>query len=104
MSEGEAQLLALSRIFLADPSVVLLDEPSSRLDPATEALVEQATTRLLAGRTAVVIAHRLESLAHVDDVAVLEHGRVVEHGPRAKLAADPTSRFSRLLQPAGAQS
>jgi len=104
MSEGEAQLLALSRIFLADPSVVLLDEPSSRLDPATEALVEEATTRLLAGRTAVVIAHRLESLAHVDDVAVIEGGRVVEHGPRAVLAADPTSRFSRLLRPVGTES
>lgn len=103
MSEGEAQLLALSRIFLADPSVVLLDEPSSRLDPATEGLVERATARLLAGRTAVVIAHRLESLAHVDDVAVLEGGRVVEHGPRELLAADPTSRFVRLLQPSGTQ-
>jgi len=102
MSAGEAQLLALSRIFLADPAVVLLDEPSSRLDPATEFLVEQATTRLLSGRTAVVIAHRLASLVHVDDIAVLEDGRVVEHGPYAALAADPESRFSRLLQPAEA--
>ena len=94
MSAGEAQLLALSRIFLADPGLVILDEPSSRLDPATEHLVEQATARLLAGRTAVVIAHRLASLVHVDDIAVLEDGRVVEHGPRAALAADPASRFS----------
>jgi ABC-type multidrug transport system fused ATPase/permease subunit len=52
----------------------------------------------------VVIAHRLESLAHVDDVAVLDGGRVVEHGPRVTLAADPTSRFFRLLQPVGPQS
>ena len=102
MSAGEAQLLALSRIFLADPAVILLDEPSSRLDPATEFLVEQATTRLLAGRTAVVIAHRLASLTHVDDIAVLEGGRVVEHGPRSVLAADPMSRFSCLLLPTGA--
>jgi ABC-type multidrug transport system fused ATPase/permease subunit len=102
MSAGEAQLLALSRIFLADPAIVLLDEPSSRLDPATEYLVEQATARLLAGRTAVVIAHRLASLAHVDDIAVLEDGHVVEHGPRAALAADPDSHFSRLLQPIAA--
>jgi ABC-type multidrug transport system fused ATPase/permease subunit len=100
MSAGEAQLLALSRAFLADPAVVVLDEPSSRLDPATEALVEAATARLLAGRTAIVIAHRLAALATVDDVAVLDHGRVVEHGPRAVLAADPTSVFSQLLDPA----
>jgi ABC-type multidrug transport system fused ATPase/permease subunit len=99
MSAGEAQLLALSRIFLRDPSVVLLDEPSSRLDPATEQLVEEATARLLAGRTAVVIAHRVASLLHVDDVAVLEDGRVVEHGRRAALADDPASLFSQLLQP-----
>jgi ATP-binding cassette subfamily B protein len=99
MSAGEAQLLALSRIFLFDPAVVLLDEPSSRLDPATEHLVEEATARLLATRTAVVIAHRVESLRHVDDIAVLEDGRVVEFGPREQLVADPASRFSRLLQP-----
>lgn len=99
MSAGEAQLLALSRIFLADPAIVVLDEPSSRLDPATERLVEEATTRLMHGRTAVVIAHRLAALTHVDDVAVLEDGRVIEHGPRDLLAADPASSFSRLLQP-----
>jgi ABC-type multidrug transport system fused ATPase/permease subunit len=102
MSAGEAQLLALSRVFLADPEVVVLDEPSSRLDPATEKLVEAATARLLAGRTAIVIAHRLTALATVDDIAVLEDGRVVEHGPRASLANDPTSAFSRLLDPASA--
>lgn len=99
MSAGEAQLLALTRVFLTDPSVVLLDEPSSRLDPGTEHLVEEATSRLLAGRTSVVIAHRVESLRHVDHVAVLDDGRVVEYGPRAELAADPASRFSQLLQP-----
>jgi ABC-type multidrug transport system fused ATPase/permease subunit len=104
MSAGEAQLLALARIFLADPSVVLLDEPTSRLDPATEELVEKATARLLRGRTGVVIAHRLASPVHVDDVAVLENGRVVEHGPREALAADPASRFFRLLQPSEARS
>ena len=99
MSAGEAQLLALSRVFLSDPSVVLLDEPSSRLDPATEHLVEEATTRLLAGRTSVVIAHRVASLRHVDAVAVLENGRVVEYGRREDLAGDPDSVFSHLLQP-----
>jgi ABC-type multidrug transport system fused ATPase/permease subunit len=103
MSAGEAQLLALSRVFLADPAVVVLDEPSSRLDPETERLIEVATARLLAGRTGIVIAHRLAALATVDDVAVLEHGRVVEHGPRTELAADPNSAFARLLEPRKAQ-
>lgn len=102
MSAGEAQLLALSRVFLADPAVVVLDEPSSRLDPTTERLVEVATARLLEGRTAIVIAHRVAALTHVDDVAVLQGGRLVEHGPRAALAADPRSAFAQLLDPTSA--
>jgi ABC-type multidrug transport system fused ATPase/permease subunit len=97
VSAGEAQLLAFARVFLADPGLVILDEASSRLDPATELLIDRAVDRMLAGRTAVVIAHRLSSLERVDDIAVLEGGRVVEHGPRAALAADPSSRFGALL-------
>jgi ATP-binding cassette, subfamily B, bacterial len=97
LSAGEAQLLAFARVFLADPGVVILDEASSRLDPATEQLIEHATDRLLRDRTAIVIAHRLSSLDRVDDVAVLEAGRIVEYGPRDELAADATSRFGRLL-------
>jgi ATP-binding cassette subfamily B protein len=99
MSAGEAQLLALARLFLADPDVVVLDEPSSRLDPVTEERVEQATTRLMHGRTCIVIAHRLAALAHVDAVAVLEDGRVVEPGTRVALEADPESRLRQLLAP-----
>jgi ATP-binding cassette subfamily B protein len=97
LSAGEAQLLALARAFLADPGLVVLDEPSSRLDPATEALIEEAIGRLLRGRTAVVIAHRLSSLDRVDEIAVVEDGALVEYGPRAELVADPDSRFSGLL-------
>ena len=97
LSAGEAQLLAFARVLLADPGLVILDEATSRLDPATEALVVRAVTKLLHGRTAVVIAHRLASLDRVDDVAVIEHGRIVEHAPREELAADPSSRFAHLL-------
>ena len=97
LSAGEAQLLAFARVLLADPGLVILDEATSRLDPATEALVDRAVTRLLRGRTAVVIAHRLASLDRVDEIAVLEHGHVVEHGSREALAADPSSRFAHLL-------
>lgn len=102
LSAGEAQLLALARAFLADPGLVVLDEASSRLDPATERRIERSVDRLLDGRTGVIIAHRLSSLARVDKIAVVADGRVVEYGHRADLVADPGSRFSRLLELAGA--
>jgi ABC-type multidrug transport system fused ATPase/permease subunit len=98
ISGGEAQLLAFARAFLKDPGLVILDEASSRLDPATETLLESAIDRLLQGRTGIVIAHRLRTVQRADDILILEAGRVVEYGPRERLAADPNSRFSRLLR------
>lgn len=98
LSAGEAQLLAFTRIFLADPGLVILDEASSRLDPATEQLIEQATSKLLAGRTAIIIAHRLGTIQRADDIMVLEDGRILEQGARIDLANDPDSRFSYLLK------
>jgi len=98
LSAGEAQLLAFTRVFLKDPSLVVLDEASSRLDPATERLIERAVGRLLEGRTGVVIAHRLGTVQRADAILILEDGRVVEHGPRESLVADPRSRFSTLLR------
>lgn len=97
LSAGEAQLLAFARCFLADPSVVILDEASSRLDPATEQLIESAITKLLHNRTGVIIAHRLDTVERADDILILENGRIVEHGARLRLIADPSSRFSTLL-------
>ncbi len=98
LSAGQAQLLAFTRVFLRDPKLVVLDEASSRLDPATEHLLERAIDRLLAGRTAIIIAHRLRTVQRADDILILENGRVLEYGPRAALAQDPASRFARLLQ------
>ncbi len=98
LSAGEAQLLAFARVFLKDPGLVILDEASSRLDPSTEALMERAVDRLFAGRTGVVIAHRLKTVQRADDILILEDGCVVEYGPRQTLASDPTSRFYSLLQ------
>jgi ATP-binding cassette subfamily B protein len=98
LSAGEAQLLAFTRIFLKDPGLVILDEASSRLDPATEQRIEHAVGRLLAGRTGIIIAHRLGTVARADDILILDSGRVVEIGERVRLAADPGSRFSRLLE------
>lgn len=102
LSAGEGQLLAFSRVFLQRPGLVLLDEPSSRLDPATEALVATATERLFAGRTVVLVAHRLDTLRTVDKIMVVDSGRIVEHGDRAGLANDPTSVFNGLLRAAEA--
>lgn len=96
LSAGEAQMVSLARAFLADPSVVILDEASARLDPATERVLDLAIDRLLRDRTAVVIAHRLATIDRVSDVLVMEGGAVVEWGPRAALAADPQSRYARL--------
>jgi len=98
LSAGQAQLLAFTRVFLRDPGVVVLDEASSRLDPATEALLERAVDHLLENRTAILIAHRLETVARADDIVILEDGRVIEYGERAALIRDPNSRFSRLLE------
>jgi len=98
LSAGQSQLLALARAFLADPGVVILDEASSRLDPATEALLERAVDRLLAGRTAILIAHRLSTVRRADRIAILEDGRVIESGEREALARDPHSRLARLLE------
>lgn len=98
LSAGEAQLLAFVRIFLQDPEVIVLDEASSRLDPATEHLIERAIDQLLEGRTAIVIAHRLSTVHRADEILILEAGRVLEHGERIALAQDPTSYFHDLLR------
>ncbi len=98
VSAGQAQLLAFARIFLRDPGLVILDEASSRLDPATEVLIERAVDRLLEARTGVIIAHRLATVERADDILILERGRVAEYGPRSGLAADPASRFASLLR------
>ncbi len=98
LSAGQAQLLAFARVFLAAPDLVILDEASSRLDPATEQLIEHAVDLLLAGRTGVVIAHRLNTVQRADEILILEDGHIREHGERAHLAADPDSHFYHLLQ------
>lgn len=98
LSAGEAQLLAFTRIFLADPGLVILDEASSRLDPATERLIERAVDRLLENRTGIIVAHRLGTVQRADDILILQDGCVQEYGARATLAADPNSRFYALLQ------
>ncbi len=86
-SSGERQLVALVRALVADPTVIVLDEATSNLDPETEGKVEAALDRLLSGRTAIVIAHRLRTVKRADRVVVLDGGRIAEQGPPDALLA-----------------
>jgi ATP-binding cassette, subfamily B, bacterial len=99
LSAGEAQLLAFARVFLPDPGLVVLDEATSRLDPLTESLVEKTTERLLAGRTAVIIAHRLRTVSKVDRVLVMGEGGALELGSRTELEAIPHQSGGGSSQP-----
>lgn len=98
LSAGEAQLLAFARVFLKDPGLVILDEPSSRLDPATERKINRAVEHLLKDRTGIIIAHRLDTVEKVDSIMILDSGEILEHGARAELVSDQESQFSKLLK------
>jgi ATP-binding cassette subfamily B protein len=98
LSAGEAQLLAFARVFLKGSEVLILDEASSRLDRSTEQMIERAVDRLVQDRTVIIIAHHLVTIQRCDEIMILEHGRIVEHGDREKLAADETTRFHKLLE------
>jgi ATP-binding cassette subfamily B protein len=97
LSAGEAQLLALARVWLRNPDLLVLDEATARVDPDTESRLETAISALMCGRTTLVIAHRLSTLRSVDEILVFDHGRVVEHGARVDLIGDDDSKFANLL-------
>ncbi|MCA1720321.1 MAG: ATP-binding cassette domain-containing protein, partial [Actinobacteria bacterium] len=103
LSAGEEQLVAFARLLVRDVQVVVLDEATARMDPVTEARVVRAADRLLVGRTGILIAHRLATTTRADHVAVLESGRVVQQGSRARLAEEP-GPFRDLLAAAGADA
>ncbi|MEK5056771.1 ABC transporter [Paenibacillus sp. FSL H7-0326] len=97
LSAGEAQLFALTRVFLTKPSLVILDEPSSRLDAATEAMLQSAVDQMMKECTGIMIAHRLATLNQVDKIMVLGDGKILEFGERDQLARNPASHYARLL-------
>jgi ATP-binding cassette subfamily C protein CydD len=88
LSGGEAQRLALARAFLRDAPILLLDEPTSNVDPETETHLQRATERLMVGRTVIVIAHRLATIYRADRIVVLDGGQVVQSGKHADLLAE----------------
>ena len=97
LSSGERQLVALARVALVDPAVIVLDEATSSLDPSTEAAVERALAAVAAGRTVITIAHRLSSAERADRVAVLDRGRLVEVASHDELVAR-RGRYARLWE------
>ena len=101
LSGGQRQRLAIARAFVREPSVLLLDEPTSSLDAASEALVQAGLAELKAGRTTLVIAHRLSTVRNADLIIVLESGRVAEQGTHEQLVAHGTV-YRRLLDRGGA--
>jgi ABC-type multidrug transport system fused ATPase/permease subunit len=84
---GQRQLVALARVLLQDPVILILDEATASVDPLTEAQIQEGLDLLLHDRTAIVIAHRLSTVRTADRIVVLDHGRVVEEGTHAGLLA-----------------
>ncbi|HWG55905.1 MAG TPA: ABC transporter ATP-binding protein [Gaiellaceae bacterium] len=95
LSAGERQLISIARALLADPRILILDEATSNIDRPTEILIERAFDRLLAGRTSIIIAHRLATVRRADEIVVLEHGRIVQRGSERELLAQD-GPFRRL--------
>ena len=98
LSGGQRQRIAIARAVLRNPDILILDEATSSLDAESERLVQEALDRLLEGRTAIIIAHRLATIRNVDCIYVLEHGKVVEKGTHDELSENEHGIYSALAK------
>lgn len=98
LSAGESQLLTLVRVFLKNPYMIILDEVSSKLDPETERQLQSTIMKLLKGRIGIIIAHRIWTINFVNEIMILEKGKVIEYGSRKALEKDSSSKFHDLLK------
>jgi ATP-binding cassette subfamily B protein len=98
LSGGERQRVAIARAFLADAPILILDEATASLDSESEALIQEATERLMTGRTVIVIAHRLSTVRALDRILVFERGRIIEEGPHAALVVRRDGTYRRLFE------
>lgn len=101
LSEGQKQLLAIARVILSDPSILILDEATSNVDTRTEIHIQDALLKLMKGRTSFVIAHRLNTIINADSILVLDHGRIVEQGDHAQLLEKKGMYYDLFRRAAG---
>jgi ATP-binding cassette subfamily B multidrug efflux pump len=97
LSQGERQLISFARALVGDPSILILDEATASIDSLTEEAIQQALVEVLEGRTAIVVAHRLSTISHCDQILLLDHGQVVERGTHSELLA-AGGAYAQLVQ------